>query len=37
VSDQLQPPTYAYGGYGSWTVNPASVRLQPVLPRASRA
>ncbi|MOA10784.1 Fructose dehydrogenase small subunit precursor [compost metagenome] len=37
VSDQLKPPTYAYGGYGSWTVNPASVRLKPVLPQASRA
>lgn len=37
VSDQLKPPTYAYGGYGSWTVNPASVRLKPVLPQAFRA
>lgn len=37
VSDQLKPPTYAYGGYGSWTVNAASVRLKPMRPQASRA
>lgn len=37
VSDKLKPPSYVYGGYGSWTVNPASVQLKAVLPRAARA
>lgn len=30
VSDKLRPPTYAYGGYGSWSSNPTTFDLRRV-------
>nr|WP_051180336.1 sugar dehydrogenase complex small subunit [Caballeronia insecticola] len=35
VEDRLRPPSYAYGGYGSWRVDPRSVRLAPLVATAS--
>jgi hypothetical protein len=30
VSDKLRPPSYAYGNYGSWSMNPTTFNLQRV-------
>ena len=27
VADKLRPPSYAYGGYGSWSANPTQISL----------
>lgn len=37
VEDRLCPPSYAYGGYGAWRVDPRTVSLSPlVAPAAAR-